>query len=363
MRSLWLPLYLHAVRITHGSMRILRFVSLTVFFFANVLLVGAEREAVKVLTIGNSFANDATFYLKAIAEDGGKQFVLGKANIGGCSLERHARHLREAEAGDPSGRAYKNIEDRATGEFRDMSLPELLVADQWDFVTIQQQSLASCQLETYQPHADELIAAIRKYAPTAEILVHQTWAYRDDHSAFQRGDGFNPEVMQAQLRAAYRSFAASKSLRILPVGEAFDLARTTPRWTWQRDSDYDYANPAIDRVPLETGSLFQGWRWSKDAEGNPRFVLDGFHSSIAGRYLGAAVWYQVLFDADTVPTGNVPKALTAEEATDLRTYAISAVQAQRDYEAGILPRAARLKDREIRDAADARGAAALAVAR
>src|SRR5690606_17582933 len=56
------------------------------------------RDAVKLLTIGNSFADDATAFLPAMATAGDKQLLLFRANLGGCSLERHARHLAAARA-------------------------------------------------------------------------------------------------------------------------------------------------------------------------------------------------------------------------------------------------------------------------
>lgn len=52
--------------------------------------VGNKMEKpVKILAVGNSFSEDATFYLPQIAEAGGKSLILGRLYIGGCSLERH----------------------------------------------------------------------------------------------------------------------------------------------------------------------------------------------------------------------------------------------------------------------------------
>src|SRR3954467_11891846 len=75
-------------------------------------LSAAERESLKLLTIGNSFADNPLEYLPAMAKAGGKTLIVGRANIGGCPLERHARHLRQAEAGDPEGLAYETTDPR-----------------------------------------------------------------------------------------------------------------------------------------------------------------------------------------------------------------------------------------------------------
>lgn len=302
----------------------------------------AERDSLKLLAIGNSFSNDATAYLPAIAKAGGKDLVIGRASIGGCPLERHARHLKQAEAGEPEGRAYDTT-DPKTGEKRKMTLPELLAAQPWDVVTIQQWSQLSFKPETFQPYADELIAAIRKYAPTAEIVVHETWAYREDHDWFKKNDGFTPAKMYAGARDTYRAFADGKGFRILPVGDALNLARQTPRWTFAPDAKFDYKNPPEGQVPDQSTSLNVGWRWTKNKDGKNVFSLDAIHCNVAGRFLGASVWYQVLFDTETLPESYAPEGLAASDAADLRKHALSAVKAERLREKVTAPAAASVK--------------------
>lgn len=292
----------------------------------------AERESLKLLTIGNSFSNDALDFLPGLAKTGGKSLIVGRASIGGCSLERHARHLKQAESGDPQGKAYKTNHPK-TGVSGDYTLPELLAAQPWDIVTIQQWSQLSFKPETFQPFADELIAAIHKYAPTAEIVVHETWAYREDHEWFKKDDGFTPAKMYAGISATYKAFADSKGLRVLPVGDAFNLARQTPRWTYVTDANFDFKNPPAGQLPDQRTSLNAGWRWSTPKAGaEPKFTLDAIHCNAAGKYLGASVWYLQLFGANDVPASFVPKGLTAEDTADLRTHILAAVKAERSRE-------------------------------
>ncbi|MCM2275317.1 MAG: DUF4886 domain-containing protein [Candidatus Didemnitutus sp.] len=307
----------------------LRRLSLLILSVMLVLVASAaERDALKLLTIGNSFSNDGTAYLPALAEAGGKRLIRGNASLGGCSLERHARHLGEAEAGDPKGAAYHTTDPR-TGQKRPMTLPELLAAQPWDVVTIQQVSTRSFLPETYQPFADQLIAAIRRHAPTAEIVVHETWAYREDHVIFQKDDGFTPARMYAGARDTYRAFADGKGFRLIPSGDALHLARQTPRWTYVPDPAFDFENPPAGQLPDQRASLNVGWRWTKDKQGQPTLSLDASHLNVSGRYLAAAVWYQVLFETDSVPTGFTPEGLSAEDAADLRHHARAAVAAER----------------------------------
>ena len=306
-----------------------RLLSTLILAVALVLPATAAETALKVLAIGNSFSRDALSDLPALAKAGGKDLILANAYIGGCSLERHVKHLKQAEAGDPEGKAYKAHLDPKTGERRDLSVIDLLTAQPWDIVTIQQASPLSFKPETYQPFADELIAAIRKYAPTAEIVVHETWAYREDHDFFQKGDGFTPAKMYAGLNAAYKDFAKSKGFRVIPVGDALNLARQTPRWTYVPDPAFDFKNPPAGKLPDQHTSLNVGWSLAKGKDGASKLGLDAIHCNAAGKYLGGAVWYQFLFNTAEIPASYVPKGLTAADTADLRVHAIAAVKAER----------------------------------
>lgn len=302
---------------------------------ATLAVAGAEG-TLKVLAVGNSFSRDAMADLPALAKAGGKELIASNAYIGGCSLERHVKHLKQAEAGDPEGKAYKAIPDPVTGEKRDVSLVDLLTAQPWDVVTVQQWSQLSFKPGTFQPFADELIAAIRKYAPTAEIVVHETWAYREDHDWFKKDDGFTPAKMYAGVSATYKNFADGKGYRVIPVGDALNLARQTPRWTYVTDPAFDFKNPPAGKLPDQRTSLNVGWSWGKDKAGAPKLNLDAIHCNAAGRYLGAAVWYQFLFNTSEIPAGYIPKGLTAEDTADLRMHALAAVKAERAREAALV---------------------------
>ena len=53
-------------------------------------LASVASEPIKVLTIGNSFSQDAVEqYLHEIAAADGQELIIGNMFIGGCSLERH----------------------------------------------------------------------------------------------------------------------------------------------------------------------------------------------------------------------------------------------------------------------------------
>ena len=269
------------------------------FFLAPALLPGADSESssvrppphasVKLLTIGNSFAGNALKFLPDLAKAGGKELVVFPANLGGHSLQQHASYLQafEADPNDPKGHAYKSHADPRTGEVKDFSLREALECEEWDFVTIQQSSALSFKAETFQPYANTLIAYIRKYAPHAEILIYQTWAYPDDYFSKFQQQGLDQKTMYVGLKAAYQELADETGLRIIPVGEAFQAVRALP--------DPPALNTAGDK-----------------------------HANKAGSYLAGATFYEVIFGENVEGNTFSPGGLPAKEAETLRQAAHAA---------------------------------------
>ncbi|HEY5892443.1 MAG TPA: DUF4886 domain-containing protein [Chthoniobacterales bacterium] len=283
----------------------------------------------KLLTIGNSFADNATAYLPGIAKAEGKELTIFRANLDGTSMQDHVAHLKafEANPNDPKGSPYLSLPDPVTGKRRYISLHDVLESDRWTYVTIQQVSSMSYRRETYEPAAGVLIAYIHKHAPQAEILVHQTWAYRGDGNVFADGK-LTPEAMYQQLRSAYNELAEDYDLRIIPCGDAFYSARKTLRWTFKfPDPNFDYQHPEPGQLPDQTGSLYNGWMWTRDG-GKPRLRLDARHANPAGRYLGAAVFYEILYKQPP-SRAFCPSILQPEDTETLRAVAHASVLASK----------------------------------
>lgn len=279
----------------------------------------------RVLAIGNSFAHDATRHLPGIARAAGRRVRLLVAGVSGASFETHLE-LAARSAADPAFRPYAAQPDPLTGSPRDYTLAEALAALPWDIVTIQQASTLSHEAASYEPHATRLIELIRRHAPAAEIVVHQTWAYRDDAPLFADG-ALTPALMHARLAANYASLAARHGLRLLPVGDAFRAALATPRWAFRPglDPGFDYANPPFRAMPRPCGGLHMGWSWIVNAEGREVFWHDYLHANDAGRYLAACVWHLALFDQAAVPAAFVPPGLAPADAADLHRHAVETV--------------------------------------
>jgi len=318
----------------------------------------APRNKASLLTIGNSFTLDSTSHLLQLAQAGNKDLILLNLAKGGCSLQEHAMALQAMQADPQSIKAdiYK-VSGPAGQTFPPKAKVDLLdglKAGSWDFITIHQYSKLSFKPESYEPFAGELVKFLKAHAPKSEILIHESWAYREDDPLFKDGS-FTSDQMHAALKAAYTKMATDHQLRIIPIGDAFQAARKTPEWQFQRDPSFDFANPPKGGLPKEPRSLNVGWIWRKAApvsetpdvspdndravaaEVPARFILDAHHANVAGDYLGSCVFYEVLFQDDvTRLVSYVPKGLTPEQAASLRQIAHDTVAEQRQAEAGYL---------------------------
>ena len=183
------------------------------------------------------------------------------------------------------------------------NLPELIRREKWDIITIQQASHASWDYSTYQPYADRLISYIRANAPQAEIVLHETWAYRGDESRIRKA-GLTPYEMFAKVDAAYKKFAKAHNLRIIPSGPAFKTAWDSPDWGLRVVADPKTGTPA---------------------SGKPLHRKDGYHANAFGQYLIGLVWANTLLDIAPQDVPYVPKEVGELYAGLLREIAAKTV--------------------------------------
>ena len=68
--------------------------------------------------------------------------------------------------------------------------------------------------------------------------------------------------MYRELTRNYHTIAKEVGIKkIIPVGNAFQLAEETPEWKFARDPDFDYNNPKYPELPKEPNSLNGGFAW------------------------------------------------------------------------------------------------------
>lgn len=286
----------------------------------------APGKTVKLLTVGNSFSANATHYLGDLATAAGNKLIHRPLVVGGAAFDIHWTKVEKFEA-DPNDKAGQYSGGR--------SLQQELQAEKYDYITIQQSSIKSHDLKTYQPYARQLRDYIKKYAPTSEILIHETWPYRIDDPRFspkepKPGEPKTQAEMYESLRDAYRATAKELGLRLLPVGDAFNMANTDPAWGYKavtgvKLSDYKYPD-----APVQTHSLNKGYAWKADAKSGVQTLgMDGHHANTAGEYLGACVWFEVLFNQSVVGNSYRPPGVSAEDAAYLQKTAHRAVEEEK----------------------------------
>lgn len=198
----------------------------------------------KVLTIGNSFADSVFTYLPKIAKAQGEDLVLERANHGGCELDRHWSYVEREEA-DPDVKLYRGNRKK---------LREILASRDWDIVTIQQASHKSWIADSYFPYAQYLYDYVKKHAPQAEIVIQQTWSYRCDDGRFGNGQWkITQKQMYEKLSDAYAKAAEKLGTRRIPSGLAVEKAREMQPHSY-KPSDPAAARRSCRRPPPAGGS-------------------------------------------------------------------------------------------------------------
>ncbi len=196
----------------------------------------------KVLSIGNSYSQDAHRYLHEVSKNEGNEIKCVNLYIGGCSLYTHYINMLEDK------KAY-SLELNGTSSGFFVSIKEALISDRWDYVTLQQVSSASFDFDEYDPYLEKLAEYVRLYSPKTKILMHKTWADREDSPRYAKFNFESPERMLSAVSSAYK-LAAEKicAAGIIPSGDAMMAAYKLGVTELQRD--HGHASLGIGRYLL-----------------------------------------------------------------------------------------------------------------
>ena len=212
----------------------------------------------KILSIGNSFSEDAQRWLHSLGEQNGVCIDCANLYIGGCSLETH--HINNRE-----NNAFYDYQVNGNETQEKISIADALARDSWDIVTLQQVSNFSGMPETYEPYLADLITMVKTALPDAEIMLHETWAYEIDteHSGFANYN-CNQQEMHRRIADTVNLFAKKYNLRIIPTGDFIQKLR-------EEATEFDYPNGGIS------------------------LCRDGYHLTLdIGRFAASALWFVTL---------------------------------------------------------------------
>lgn len=169
-----------------------------------------------ILSIGNSFSQDAQRYLHSIAKADGCDLNTYNLYIGGCPFSLHYRNMLSGN------KAYTLEMNGVSTGFR-VSLEEALLNRNWDVITLQQASYESNNYDTYQPYVSKLADYVRHCVPRAKLVIHQTWAYEDGSERLCERMGYSCHAdMFADIEKSYQKAAADIGADfIIPSGKVF----------------------------------------------------------------------------------------------------------------------------------------------
>ena len=167
----------------------------------------------KVLSIGNSFSVDATRYLHQVAHNQGVELNVAVLYVPGCTLSQHYRFMLR-ESND-----YVLYYNGHNTGFH-VTLKEALLSQQWDVITMQQGSIHSADPENLHPFAAEIAAFVKKCAPKAKLVVHQTWAYEEGSQHLMKAGFETQKQMFASIESAYNVMVdIVKAVGLIPSGK------------------------------------------------------------------------------------------------------------------------------------------------
>lgn len=247
----------------------------------------AEGNVIKVLAIGNSFSQDAVeSYLHQLAEAAGCRTIIANMYIGGCSLQQHWENAQSGAA----AYSYRKIGvDGVKVITSGVSLATALADEDWDYVSLQQNSGNSGDYTTYESCLPQLVRYVReRVSSRCRLIWHQTWAYAQNctNSEFAKYNNDQLTMYRAIVDASRRAYRDNGFDLLIPTGTAVQDARTT----------------------------FIGDRMNRD----------GYHLNIAyGRYTAACTWCEALFGS-VMDTSYAPDGLSSSLLTASRTAAHSA---------------------------------------
>ncbi|MBQ3549399.1 MAG: DUF4886 domain-containing protein [Clostridia bacterium] len=213
-----------------------------------------KTKTLKVLALGNSFSVDAMEYLWDIANNAGvENIVLGNINISGCSLDMHWDNI----VNDTTVSYKKNT--TGTWKGKRSTVAEVLADEEWDIISLQQNSANSAFPDTYG-NLNNLVNYISVCEPNARIVWHLTWSYQHtSKKEFFKEFDRDPIKMYNAIVSTYKEKVEPCEL----------ITSVTPSGTAVQNLRSSYIGDTITR--------------------------DGFHMSYSyGRYIIGLTWFAAL---------------------------------------------------------------------
>lgn len=232
----------------------------------------------KILSIGNSFAQDTMTYLPEIANDLGLDSIFAYLYIGGCPI---GYHYLNAIDDLPVYHYYYSTSNTPWQNKKRVSISEAISSQDWDWINIQHGSKDShCYTDpAYYKRLPELVSYVKALAgEKTRISFNMAWVADPENKHHEMVDfhGNDQNKMYEALVKITRTLVAStKGIdKISPTGTAIQTARKL---------------------------------------GFNDITRDGYHLSYDfGRYIAALTFMKALTDVDITKVNWAPETLTNE---------------------------------------------------
>lgn len=258
--------------------------------FIVILPAVAQDKVIKILAIGNSFSDDAIeHYLYDLAKSNNIHVIIGNMYIGGAPVSLHLKNIKENNA----NYEYRKIGlDGNKTNTKKVSIEQAIQDESWDYISLQQASSLSGQLNVIMEALPELVELVQAKKPKdAKLIFHQTWAYQQDskHKGFANYNNSQVEMYNDIVNASKQIHKSKMFNFVIPAGTAIQNARSS--------------------------SL------------GDTFTRDGYHLQLGyGRFTAACAWYEKIFQKDVRKNNYKPENLTETQAKIAKIAAHKAVK-------------------------------------
>lgn len=250
----------------------------------------AGKDTIRLLTIGNSFSQDAVEqYLYELADEAGIHMIIGNAYKGGQSLEQHWTDLTQ----EHDVYEYRKVVDGVRTNTPHTLLPPIITDEQWDFISFQQASHYSGLTTTYEPYLTHLVQYTDSIKTGQDVRYgwHMTWAYSKDSD-----------------HGGFANYSRQQDVM-------YDSIRYAVQWTQILHPEFSFNVPC--------GTAIQNARTTYLGDNMNR---DGFHLDLKiGRYTAACTWLEVITGISPVGLNYRPEGVDEAAAHACQVAAHTAV--------------------------------------
>lgn len=180
------------------------------------------KDSLKVLMIGNSFAEDATRYIDDIINVSGidpNKISIYILSQGSGSLEDWYNNYMSDKSFIITKRAGLLEVGKTTGTVKEV------ISQDWDIISLQQVSTLTIDYDSFNPYLNELVRIIRLHCTNQKVTIawHSVWGFWSGYGGAPYGIERYNKIQEATIKQINQNGIDL----IIPTGTAIQNARST----------------------------------------------------------------------------------------------------------------------------------------